>query len=173
MTEIDPFSATAAGIDDDDIFGDPKRSSYPAIGSLLHKLLIMTPVKMEMVPDNNNPGKMQERWSIDTVVIHEDGSADEYDAMYWSHKSIALAAAKAQKDRRPMLGTLHLFPVQATKKTLPTEDLLLADEDIQRWLARGKGLPPTPVAWALEPATPDQKKVAIAWWKANRNPFGG
>lgn len=172
MTEaIDPFAPAAANVSDDP-FSDPSRGSYPKVGELLHKLLVMLPVKMELVPDKNNPGKMTERWSIDTTVISEDGTAETYDSMYWSQTGIALAAAKAKKDGRPVLGTLHLFPVLATKKNYSTETELLQDEDIQRWIARGAGLPPMPVAWALEPATDAQRKLAINWWNQNKSPFG-
>lgn len=177
MTEQDPFSPQApanqaGGTDDDDTFTTPGGGSYPKVGELLHKLLILVPVKVEPVPDRNNPGKMQERWSADTTVIETDGRAETFDSMYWSHKSIASALVKAQRDRKPVLGTLHLFPVLASKKHYANEPELLASEDIQRWLAKGTGLPPTPVAWALEPATPDELKLALAWWRANKNPFG-
>lgn len=170
---IDPFDPNAgADADDDETFGTPTRGAYPKVGELLHKLLILIPVKVEQVPDQNNAGKLQERWSIDTIVVDPDGTAVEYDSMYWSHKSIAAAAAKAMKDKRPMLGTLHLFPVMATKKRYATETELLTDQDIVRWIERGSGLPPTPVAWALEPATVAEKAVALKWWRENKNPFG-
>ncbi len=170
---VDPFApVNDTASNSGDPFADPSRGSFPKVGELLHKLLVMTPVKVEQVPDKNNPGKMQDRWSIDTTVIHEDGSFDTYDSMYWSQKSIAEAARKAQKEGRPLLGTLHVFPVMASKSRFANEAELLADEDIQRWISRGVGNPPTQVAWALEPANSEERTKAIKWWNENVNPFG-
>lgn len=166
----DPFAQTGTATADDP-FGDPTRGKYPKVAELLHKLLVLRPVKVEQVQRPNSKD-MQDRWSVDTYVFEEDGTVTEYDAMYWSQTGIASAMAKAAKSGKPVIGTLHLFPAQNTKKTYSTEDQLLQDEAVKFWLGRGGvGLPPTPVAWGLEPATPEQRQRAATWWMAQQNPF--
>lgn len=175
QTTQDPFAAGPAD-DDENPFGTPTRGSFPKPGTLLHKLLIMNPVKIEQVADRNNPGKMKDRATVDTVALDPKTGEEigSYDAMYWSQGPIVKAARAALKSGRPTLGTLHVFPVLKTLDRYKTETELLGDEDIQRWLARGSGLPPMAVAWALEPATSEELALALKWWKARpaANPFG-
>lgn len=166
----DPFAQAASGVENDP-FGDPVRGEYPKVSTLLGKLLIMTPVLFEKDVVNKETGAKQDRWSVDTVVIDTDGTAESYASMYWSQKAIVTAMNAAQRNGKPMLGTLHMFPVLGTEKTHPTEADLLADEDIQRWIKRGSGQPPMKVAWALEAATPAQRALAMDWWTKNKSPF--
>lgn len=170
---VDPFApANDTASAGSDPFLDPSRGSFPKIGELIHKLLVMVPVEVTQTTKPNS-NELQDRWSINTTVINEDGTHETYDEMFWSQTSIAAAAKKAFREKRPMLGTLHLFPVLNSKKKFANEDELLADEDVARWISRGgTGLPPTPVAWALEAATPAQRKLALDWWNTNMNPFG-
>lgn len=169
---VDPFAQAAAEIDDNP-FSDPTRGGdYPKLGELLHKLLILVPVLFEKDVPNKETGEKKDRWSLDTIVISSDGSAETYDSMYWSQKGIMTAAHKAHKNGRPVLGTLHMFPVMGTEKKLPTEEALLGDDAIKSWLARGEGMPPYKIAWGLEPATDAQKALAIKWWNDNKTPFG-
>lgn len=169
---VDPFASAAATATDDPFINPTRGGNFPKVGELLHKLLVMVPVEVTKVPDKNDPSKLKDRWSINTTVIEEDGTVDTYEEMFWNQTSICKAAAKAFREKRPMLGTLHIFPVHATLKKYTSEAELLQDEAIKFWLSRNEGLPPTPVAWALEPATDSQRKVAIAWWNENMNPFG-
>lgn len=171
MTDaVDPFAQAASGIEHDP-FSDPIRGEFPRVSALLHKLLILTPVLFEKDVVNKETGTKQDRWSVDTVVIDTDGSAESYASMYWSQKSIVNAMHSATRNGKPVLATLHMFPVLGTEKTHPTEAALLADEDIQRWLARGSGQPPMKVAWGLEAATPAQRTLAMDWWTRNKAPF--
>jgi hypothetical protein len=170
MTTVDPFTQTAPPTTNP--FINPTRGgNFPKPGELLHKLLIMAPTGVDKVPDRNDPSKTRDRWSINTTVLEEDGSFETYEDMFWSQAPIARAASKAFREKRPMLGTLHIFPVQNTLKKYTTEPELLADESIKFWLSRNEGLPPTAVAWALEPANPQELERAIAWWNENMNPF--
>jgi hypothetical protein len=169
---VDPFAPAAANVSNDPFLDPTRGGNFPKVGELLHKLLVMVPVEVTQTTKPNS-NELQDRWSINTTVISEDGTAETYDEMFWSQTSIVKAAAKAFREKRPMLGTLHLFPVLNTKKKYQNETELLADEDIARWVNRGgTGLPPMPVAWALEAATPAQRELALAWWNANMNPFG-
>ena len=167
----DPFAANTATADDP--FGEVSRGGkFPKPAELLGKLMIMSPVKVEQVQRPNSKD-MQDRWSVDTYVFNEDGTVDEYESMYWSQTSIADAMRKAKKTGKPVVGTLHLVPAQSSKKNYADEAALLQDEGIQFWLKRGgSGLPPTPVAWVLEPATAEQRAKAATWYLAQRNPFG-
>lgn len=170
MTTVDPFAPTTMPTTSP--FINPTRAGkFPKPSELLHKLLIMAPTGVDKVPDQNDKSKLRDRWSINTTVLEEDGSAETFEDMFWSQAPIARAAAKAFREKSPMLGTLHIFPVQGTLKKYATEQELLADESIKFWLSRGEGLPPTAVAWALEPATPQELDRAIAWWNQNMNPF--
>ena len=139
---------------------------------MLHKVLVMVPVEVTQTTKPNS-NELQDRWSINTTVINEDGTSETYDEMFWSQTGIASAAKKAFREKRPILGVLHLFPVLSTKKKYQNEDQLLQDEDVARWIARGgTGLPPTPVAWGLEQVNAEQRKLALDWWNNNMNPFG-
>ena len=169
---VDPFAPAAANVSTDPFIDPTRGGNFPKLGELLHKLLVMIPVEVTQVVDKNDSSKMRDRWSINTTVIETDGTAETFDEMFWSQTSICKAAAKAFREKRPMLGTLHIFPVHATLKKYANETELLADEAIKFWLKRGEGLPPTPVAWALEAATPAQRAIALAWWNENMNPFG-
>jgi hypothetical protein len=170
---VDPFApSNDAASTGGDPFLDPTRGNFPKVGELLHKVLVMVPVEVTQTTKPNS-NELQDRWSINTTVIHEDGTSETYDEMFWSQTGIANAAKKAFREKRPILGTLHLFPVLNTKKRYQTEEQLLQDEDVARWVSRGgTGLPPTPVAWGLEQVTPEQRKLALAWWNENMNPFG-
>lgn len=169
----DPFAATGTTATEDDPFGTVERSRFPKPGALIGKLLVMSPVKVEKVPGKQ--GGLVDRWSVDTLVVNEDGTYEAYDAMYWSQKGIATAMSKAAQNRRPVAATLHLYPAQDTTKKYTTEDQLLADEAIQFWLGRGgAGMPPMSVAWGLEQATDEEKPRAIKAyqaWQASKNPF--
>lgn len=171
MTQVDPFAAAAANVSDDP-FRDPSGGgNFPKPAELLHKLLIMVPVSSSIQQRDGQPPK--ERWDIDTTVLHEDGTFDTYDKMWWEQTAIASEAAKAFRGKYPLRGTLHLVPAQASKKKFANEEELLADEAIQFWLGRGgAGMPPTQVAWVLQAATPEQAKLTIAWWNEHMNPFG-
>jgi len=169
---VDPFAPEASSANSADPFLDPTRGNFPKIGQLIHKLLIMIPTEVTQTTKPNS-NELQDRWSINTTVLEADGTFETYDDMFWSQTGIANAAKKAFREKRPMRGTLHLYPVLNSKKRFQNEAELLADEDVARWISRGgTGLPPTPVAWGLEPATPEQAKLAIEWWNANMNPFG-
>jgi hypothetical protein len=174
MTQ-DPFAATAVDTEEENPFGSPERSAFPRPAELLYKLLVMTPVKFDKTVKPGSKNEMQDRAHVDVVVLHDDGSVDEYEAMYWSQVTIVNAMRKAAKSGRPTLATLHIVPVQKTRDRYPDEEALLRDEDIQRWLGRGGGgLPPLQIAWVLEPATPEQTARALKWWNARpvATPFG-
>jgi len=169
----DPFgSATdtvepkAPSVPDADPFGQPTQGAWPKVPELLGKLLVLKPVSMDRVQKPNST-ELQDRWKVDTWVFNDDGTVTKYAEMYWSQISVAKAMTTAVENGKPILGTLHLVPVKATKKQFDTEDALLGWEEIQRWLARnGVGTPPTPVAWVLNPATDEESAKAIAYWNS-------
>ncbi len=161
-TEInDPFGAAKSG------------GTYPKADELVGKLIMLTPSKVETIPDRFNPGSTTERATADTVVFEDDGTTEKFSDMYWSQGVVVGALKNALKPgEKPMvLGRLVKVATKATREALKIEDTPEAFEAARAdWLKKGgRGTEPKHV-WLLAKFSDEDASRARAYL-AESSPF--
>lgn len=175
MTQaVDPFAQADGSVSINpnvgpagDPFGQPAGGGdFPKPLELNGALLLLTPVKVEVVPDKfaKDAGATTKRLSADTVVLTGLRKGESFDAMYWSQKPIVAAAESAQRKGVPsILGTLRRVPIGQAKKdgnySTPDggTDYAAFEAAIEAWRM---GDAPIQFAWILEKFTDGEAQIA-------------
>jgi hypothetical protein len=162
-----------------DPFSRPSTGNFPKLEDLEGVLLLLRPIKVEMVPnrfDKDGTKPLTERATADTVVFGPDG-VEEYDDMYFSQAVLVKACNSGLKPgAKPfILGRLVKMPTNDTQKALkiePTPEAFAAARTA--WLkGGGKGTEPKH-AWVLLDFTDDDAQRVreyLASKQAAADPF--
>jgi hypothetical protein len=73
---------------------------------------------------------------------------------------------KAHANGRPFLGMVAMVPTAADRKSGKTAAQVQAE--VTAWVARARQGARPRYTWALEDPTPEQRAIAVQWWKDNR-----
>lgn len=112
----------------DDPFSTSRRGAYPKPEDLDGSLLLLTPIKVENIPNRpeyvaKGAPERVDRASVDTVVFGPDG-VEEYDEMFWSQAAIVNACKKELKPNAKgmQLGVLVKVATAAARDKLKIGD---------------------------------------------------
>jgi hypothetical protein len=152
----------------DDLFGQPTRSAYPKVEDLEGMLLLIKPIRIEVVPnrfDRDGTKPTVERATADVVVFGPEGY-EEYGDMYLS-QAVLLSACKngLKPGAKPfVLGRLVKVATKETQEKLKIDNSPEAFATArQAWIAKGgKGTEPKHV-WVLDSFTDEDAGRARAY----------
>ncbi len=187
----DPFATSS------DYRGGDFTPSVP-LENLQGRLVVMIPRKLDPnAADPNNPGKTREQYTVDLTVLTggrlaywykqkadaERGTPEEMKEYvvddvsaatpfsitgYWVPQGAIIGKLKqAHANGRPYLGVPAMIPVKADRDKGKTAAQVRAE--VAAWIERGRQGARPRYTWVLDDPTPEQRAVAVQWWKTNRD----
>lgn len=145
----------------DDEFEQPA-SGYGKVEDLEGALCLITPRKIESVPNRFKPGENQNRATCDVVVLDGPNAGAEHTGMYISQVAMVSRLAGPLSRGGKLLTRVERQPNrQAIKDGLDTIEKV--DEALKKWAAKGgKGAKPQFV-WVMSAYTDADAEVARAY----------
>lgn len=169
----------------------------PPIETLRGRLLVMIPRQFEAAAKNpfyekaGDP-ETRELYTADLYVLDggtlsfpykkkgdpEKGTQDEYLTFeapelpfevkrFWVPQGGLIGKLKqTHRKGAPLLGVLDMVPRKSARDKGVTASAIRAEYDA--WVARNKVGNGPLIAWGLDDPSPERRKVAIAWWAANK-----
>lgn len=148
--------------------------NFPKIDDMFTRLVLLTPVKLEMVPKKpEHGGGEQERYTTDVVVL--DGGEFEFgelpheiDGMYFSQANIVGALKGAARKFTAVLGRIQRQPIKADrpKYAIPgTDQLDLAKFEAD--LAKDRNLS---FAWGIGHFSEADGELAMKYLESKNTP---
>lgn len=185
----DPFAAasqSAKPADDGDPFATPDQigggGRFPNMADLLDRIVIMVPTSgVEQEPKyKGKPGETQDRITADltvvdegtvTVVVPETGEVIEFQTPYtWNNFYVrglgVLPKLRNLPPGKQFLGVVKRCPTGAGYKKGETHETIAQRWDA--WERAGRRGPDVEFSWGLIDPTPEQRQLAIAWYRAQR-----
>lgn len=169
----------------------------PPIELLRGRLLVLIPRAFDPEQDDPfNEGKKRELYTVDLTVLDggplkwhykikadaEKGTPErheEFDAgspsaespftvtRFWVPQGGLIGKLKqTHRKGAPLLGVLDFIPQKAGRDKGVTSAQIRAEYDA--WVGRNKVGTGPRTAWALDDPSPERRKIAIAWWAANK-----
>jgi hypothetical protein len=161
-----------------DLFGSGGGGgAFPKIDEFEHKLILLRPSKVEVVPKpsrfGGKPGETQDRLTADVVVFEEDGTWEETEDMYFSQVGIINPCKKILKptsQKAFVLGVVSKVPSSIGKGQSPpldtVEKVYAAYEEWREKIAAGKKAVEPSFAWGLLDFTDEQAAMAMKYVSA-------
>lgn len=111
-------------------------------------------------------GRLEE--TTEQMVIKDVSPENPFTILsYWVPQGgIVGKLKKAHANGQPYLGVPAMVPTKADRDKGVTTAQVVARVDA--WIARGRVDARPQYSWALQDPTPEQRAIAVAWWKANR-----
>lgn len=140
--------------------------NFPKIDDLFTRLVLMTPVKLDIVPKPEKfGGGTQERYTTDVVVL--DGGEFEFgelpyeiDGMYFSQANIVGALKGAQRKATAVLGRIQRQPIKDDRPKYTTPDGKLDLAKFEADLAKDRNLS---FAWGIGEFTDSDAALAMKY----------